>query len=128
MHNNMPYVDLGVSGLVNDLHEQGLLDDVTVIVWSEFGRTPKINKNAGRDHWPSVSCALLAGGGIRTGQAIDRADRLGEVPMERPVHCQEVFGTLYRNLGINVNHATVMDQQGRPQYLLDKRDVIPELV
>ena len=77
MRHNSPHVDLGVSALVEDLHEQGLQDDVAVVVWGEFGRTPKINKNAGRDHWPQVSCALLAGGGLRAGQAIGSTNRLG---------------------------------------------------
>jgi uncharacterized protein (DUF1501 family) len=75
-----------------------MLNDVTVIVWGEFGRTPRINKNAGRDHWPNVSCALLAGGGMKTGQAIGATNRLGEEAAERPVHFQEIFATLYRNL------------------------------
>lgn len=78
MRHNSPHVDLGVSALVEDLHEQGLQDDVAVVVWGEFGRTPKINKNAGRDHWPQVSCALLAGGGMRAGQVIGSTNRLGE--------------------------------------------------
>ena len=128
MRHNSPHVDLGVSALVNDLHEQGMLDDVSVIVWGEFGRTPKINKRAGRDHWPAVSCALLAGGGIRAGQAIGSTNRLGEVPQQRPVHCQELFATLYHNLGIDVSHTTVEDRKGRPQYLLDRKQPLAELV
>ena len=65
-----PKLDQAVTALVEDLDERGMLDDVTVVVWGEFGRTPRINNNAGRDHWPRVSCALLAGGGMQTGQAI----------------------------------------------------------
>jgi len=128
MRHNSPHVDLGVSALVDDLHEQGMLDDVAVVVWGEFGRTPKINKTGGRDHWPQVSCALLAGGGLRPGQAIGSTNRLGEVPQERPVHYQDVFATLYRQLGIDVSRVTVPDPQGRPQYLLDRHEVISELV
>ena len=127
MRQNAPHVDLGISALVDDLKDQGLLDDISVIVWGEFGRTPKINNNIGRDHWPAVSCALMAGGGIRPGQAIGSTNRLGEVPKERPVHCQEIFSTLYQNLGIDVRNTTVLDQQGRPQYLLDIRKPLPEL-
>ncbi len=78
-----------------------MLDDVTVIAWGEFGRTPRINKDAGRDHWPQVSCALLAGGGMRTGQAIGATNRLGEYAVSRPVHIQEIVATLYHNLGID---------------------------
>ena len=124
----MPRLDLGVAALVNDLDDRGMLDDVSVVVWGEFGRTPKVNKTAGRDHWPAVSCALLAGGGMRTGQAIGKTNRLGEVPQERPVDCQEVFATLYRNLGIDVSKTTVLDRRGRPQFLLERHEPIRELV
>ena len=92
---------------------------MSVVVWGEFGRTPKINKDAGRDHWPQVSCAMLAGGGMRTGQVIGATDRLGGTATSRPVTFQEVFATLYHNLGINVNTATAPDLHGRPQYLVD---------
>ena len=88
---------------------RGMLDDVTVVVWGEFGRTPRINKDAGRDHWPAVSCALLAGGGMRTGQVIGSTNRLGEFAKDRPVHFQEIFATLYRNLGINPETTTLVD-------------------
>ncbi len=125
---DMPMLDQGVSALVEDLDSRGMLDDVTVVVWGEFGRTPRINKTAGRDHWPAVSCCLLAGGGMRTGQAIGRTNRLGEVPQERPVHVHEVFSTIYWNLGIDVRTTTIPDQAGRPQYLVDIRKPIEELV
>jgi hypothetical protein len=88
-----------------------------------------INKNGGRDHWPQVGCALLAGGGMRTGQVIGSTNRLGEHPQERPVHFQEVFATLYHNLGIDVEHTTLPDRSGRPQYLVDPiHRPLPELV
>jgi uncharacterized protein (DUF1501 family) len=109
--------------LIEDLEQRGMLDDVTVIVWGEFGRTPRINKNAGRDHWPNVSCALLAGGGMRVGQVIGATNRLGEEATERPVHFQEVFATLYKNLGINVSQARLTDPAGRPQYLVEKEPI-----
>jgi hypothetical protein len=115
----MPMLDMGVSALVEDLHQRGLDKDVSVVVWGEFGRTPKINKDAGRDHWPQVSCALLACGGMRTGQVIGSTDRLGEQAKDRPVHFQEVFATLYHNLGIDPHQTTVNDLSGRPQYLVD---------
>lgn len=127
MRAKAPDVDLGVAALVEDLHQQGMQNDVSVVVWGEFGRTPRINKEAGRDHWPAVSCALLAGGGIRAGQAIGKTNRLGESPVERPVHVQEVFATLYANLGIDVANTTVTDHQGRPQYLLERPTPISEL-
>ena len=93
--------------------------DVSVVVWGEFGRTPKINKDAGRDHWPKVSTALLAGGGMKTGQVIGSTTQDGGEADDRPVEFPEVFATLYHNLGINVQTATVTDNSGRPHYLVD---------
>ena len=96
-----------------------MLANTTVIAWGEFGRTPKINKDGGRDHWPNVSCAMLAGGGMKTGQIIGATDRLGGEAVLRPVTFQEVFATLYHNFGINASTATVADVTGRPHYLVD---------
>lgn len=124
----MPMLDQGVTALVEDLERRDMLNDTTVIVWGEFGRTPRINKDAGRDHWPQVSCALLAGGGMKTGQVIGSTNRLGEVPKDRPVHFQEVFATLYRNMGIDVATTTITDHAGRPQFLVDMREPIRELI
>jgi hypothetical protein len=120
--------DQGITALVEDLHARGLNEDVSVVAWGEFGRTPRINPGGGRDHWPQASCALLAGGGMRMGQVIGSTNRLGEVPQDRPIHYQDVFATLYRQLGIDVNAATIPDNRGRPQYLLDHREPIRELV
>lgn len=116
---DLPLLDQGVTALVEDLHQRGLDKDVSVIVWGEFGRTPTINKDGGRDHWPKASCALLACGGMKTGQVIGATDRLGGEPNERPVLFGEVFATLYHNLGIDVNRVTINDLAGRPQYLVD---------
>ena len=121
-------LDQCVSALVQDLDDRGMLKDVTVVVWGEFGRTPRINPQAGRDHWPQVSCALLAGGGMRTGQVIGSTNRLGEYAKDRPVHVQEVVGTIYRNLGIDPMSVTLKDPTGRPQFLVDSREPITELV
>ncbi len=124
----IPLLDQGVAALVQDLHERGLDQDVTVLVWGEFGRTPKINQRAGRDHWPRVHAALLAGGGMKTSQVIGSTNRLAEEAKTRPVHMQEVFATVYHNLGIDVAQTTIPDHNGRPQYLVDRHDVIRELV
>ena len=113
--------------LIEDLHLRGLDKDVSVVVWGEFGRTPKINKDAGRDHWPSVACALLAGGGMRTGQVIGSTNRWGEVPKDRPVTFQSVFSTLYRNLGISPT-TTVPNHFGRPMDRLDEFEPVHELI
>jgi len=120
--------DQGITALVEDLHRRGLEQDVSVVAWGEFGRTPRINPGGGRDHWPPASCALLAGGGMRMGQVIGSTNRLGEVPHDRPIHYQEVFATLYRQLGIDVENVTIPDHSGRPQYLLDMRKPVPELI
>lgn len=122
-----PQFDQGLSALVEDLHERGLDKDVSVVAWGEFGRTPIINKDAGRDHWPQVGGALLAGGGMKTGQVIGATDRIAGEPVSRPVHFGEVLATLYHRLGINPE-STVADLSGRPQYLVDHHPVMPELV
>jgi len=120
--------DQGITALVQDLHDRGLDKDVSVIAWGEFGRTPKVNNTGGRDHWPPVSCALLAGGGMRMGQVIGSTNRYAESPKDRPIHYQNVFATLYHQLGIDPVHTTVTDLSGRPQYLLDIREPIEELI
>jgi uncharacterized protein (DUF1501 family) len=116
---HLPLLDQGLTALIEDLKSRNMLEDVSICVWGEFGRTPRINKNGGRDHWPNVGCALLAGGGMRTGQVIGATDRLGDHATERPVHFQDVFATLYHRLGIDINRATVNDLSGRPRYLVD---------
>lgn len=116
---DFPMLDQGLSALVQDLHDRGLDRDVSVVVWGEFGRTPKINAKAGRDHWPRVSSAVLACGGMNHGQIIGATDRLGGEATERPVEFQEVFSTLYHNVGIDARSTTVEDLTGRPMYLVD---------
>ena len=111
--------DKAFSAFIQDLHDRGLDRDVTVAVWGEFGRTPQINKNVGRDHWPRVACGLLAGGGMKTGQLIGATDRLGGEATERPVTFADLFATLYHNLGIDVTNTTLPDLRGRPQYLVE---------
>lgn len=123
----LPLFDQGMSALVDDLHERGLADNVSVVAWGEFGRTPRINANAGRDHWPQVSCALLAGGGMPTGQVIGATNALAEHATQRPIHYQEVLATLYRNLGLAVETATIRDLNGRPRYLTDGKLPVKEL-
>jgi len=120
-------LDQCLSALLDDLESQGMLDDVTVAVWGEFGRTPKINPKAGRDHWPQVSAAVLAGGGLRTGQVIGATNRLGEHATDRPVQMQEITATLYHALGIRTSDTTLIDTTGRPQYLVE-RNPIAELI
>jgi len=125
---HLPQFDQGISALIEDLHERGLDQDVSVVAWGEFGRTPQINKDAGRDHWPQVGGGLLAGGGMQTGQVIGATDRLGGEISERPVHFGEVLATLYRNIGLDANSVTVPDLSGRPHYLVDGHQPLPELI
>ena len=126
---HLPRLDQGVSALLDDLHERGMEKDVSVIVWGEFGRTPRVNAKGGRDHWPRVGSALLFGGGMRTGQVIGATNHHAEHAVDRPVHFQEVFGTLYKNVGIDINSATIKDFGGRPRYLVDhdKYQPLPEV-
>jgi hypothetical protein len=128
LRKNLPAMDEGLSALLWDLDRLGMLGDVSVVVWGEFGRTPRVNTKAGRDHWPRLSTAFLAGGGMRTGQAVGTSTKYAEYAQDRPVDYQEVHATLYHNLGINPVTTTITDPNGRPQYLLDMRDPISELV
>ena len=128
LRQDLPLLDQGISALLEDLYARGLDKDVSVIMWGEFGRTPTINKDAGRDHWPRVSCAMLSAGGMKHGQVIGATDRLGGEAVERPVYFGEVFATLYQRLGIDVNKATVTDFTGRPQFLVDGYQPMRELV
>ncbi|MCH2126199.1 MAG: DUF1501 domain-containing protein [Pirellulaceae bacterium] len=125
---HLPWFDQGLSALIDDLNQRGMADDVAVIAWGEFGRTPRINKNAGRDHWPQVGGGLLAGGGLRMGQVIGATDRIAGEAVDRPIHFGEVHATLYHALGINTNATTVPDLSGRPQYLVDGHQPMPELI
>lgn len=128
LRQDLPLLDQGVSALITDLHQRGLDKDVSVVVWGEFGRTPIINKDGGRDHWPRVSCAMLFGGGMKVGQVIGSTDRLGGEAVDRPVQFGEVFATLYHNLGIDVTKPWLTDLTGRPQFLVDGFAPMKELV
>ena len=124
----LPVLDHGLHALMTDLKQRGMLDDVSIVIWGEFGRTPTINAKGGRDHWPKVGMAMLAGGGMRVGQVIGATDRMASTAIERPVTYQDVFATLYHNLGIDPHKTTVEDPTGRPQYLLSEGTAIDELV
>lgn len=114
---HLPLFDKGISALVEDIYARGLDQDVTVCVCGEFGRTPKINKDGGRDHWARVNSALFAGGGMNVGQVIGSTDKLGGSALSRPVHYQDLIATIYKNLGINPQNF-VSDKTGRPMMIL----------
>jgi hypothetical protein len=119
MRTRLPELDNALGSLIEDLRERTMLDDVTVITWGEFGRTPRINTNAGRDHWSRVMSVHLAGGGMNNGQVIGASDRNGGEPAERPVRIGEVFSTLYKNCGIDSSNLRYLDLAGRPTALVD---------
>ena len=123
----LPLYDACLSALITDLHERSLHQDVCVVVWGEFGRTPRINKFGGRDHWPAAGSALFAGGGLKMGQYVGTTSAGGEYPVTRPYTPQNILATLYHVLGIDPA-ATIPDHSGRPQYLLDDRDPVKELI
>lgn len=114
-----PMLDQALAALVTDLHERGLDKDASVVMWGEFGRTPKINNMNSRDHWPQANACILAGGGMKTGQVIGATTKNGEEPKDRPVKFQEVFATLYHNLGLDAHRDRVFDGSGTPRYPVD---------
>jgi hypothetical protein len=123
----LPKLDMALATLIEDLESRGLLETTTVICWGEFGRTPNVNAQGGRDHWPQNNCAILAGGGLRTGQVIGRTTKDAGYPKDRPITFQEVHATLYHSLGIDPA-GFVPDRSGRPMRLLDETEAIRELV
>ncbi len=125
---HFPMFDQGMHALISDLHERGMDQDVAVVAWGEFGRTPRINPEAGRDHWPEVGNGLIAGGGFRTGQVIGSTDRLGAKIIDRPIHFGEVHATLYKHFGIDPHAITLNDFAGRPHPLVDAWQPMRELV
>lgn len=117
LDNKMPRHDRAVGVLIQDLAERGLLENTLVISAGEFGRTPKINKDAGRDHWARVNSAILAGGGLPVGQAIGATDSIAGEARDYPIHYRSVLATLYQRLGIDP-HSMVTDVSGRPTPVL----------
>lgn len=127
LDNKMPRHDRAVGVLLQDLHERGLLEDTLVVTAGEFGRTPVINKNAGRDHWPQTQSILFAGGGYRHGQIIGGTDAKAAYPTSRPVSVDDFCAIVYHALGLNV-HDTVFDPTGRPMHLVPAGKVPREMV
>jgi len=128
LRRHLPLFDQGISTLIEDIHTRGLSQDITVVVWGEFGRTPKINREAGRDHWARVNSALLFGGGMKVGQVIGTTDKLGGSATSRAVHYLDVLATIYQNLGIEP-HTFIRDKADRPVNILPPTTApIPDLV
>ena len=127
LRRQLPLVDRGVSNLIQDLHDRGLANDVVTVMWGEFGRTPRVNRNAGRDHWAPVMSALVAGGGLRMGQAVGSSSARGERPQDRSCTVPQVLATIYRAIGIDPA-LTFPNNTGRPVHVLDDRTPIRELL
>ena len=122
----LPRWDQAYSALLQDLEDRGLSDNVMVVAWGEFGRTPKVNSTGGRDHYPNVFSASVSGGGIQGGRVIGESDSKGAEPKERPVQPQDVLATMYRHLGIDFNKY-YLDHGGRPVPVLPFGAPIAEL-
>ncbi len=123
----LPQVDRGLANLIQDLHDRGLQDDVVTVMWGEFGRTPRINRTAGRDHWSPVMSALVAGGGLKMGQVIGTSTANGERPKDRPITVPQVLATVYQAIGIDPGQIFPAGN-GRPMYVLDDREPVKELI
>ena len=123
----LPQLDSAYSALIEDLDERNLLDTTLVVFMGEFGRTPKINKMAGRDHWPQAHSACLAGGGIRRGTVVGRTDAQGEYPTDRPVSPADLAASMFTLLGIDP-HQTKHTNDGRSIKLVSDGEVVSELL
>jgi hypothetical protein len=129
LRRQLPPLDAGLANLVQDLHDRGMLDDVVIVMWGEFGRTPKVGDSTpdGRGHWPPAMSAFIAGGGLKMGQAVGTTNPRGEVPKDRPYTVPQVLSTVYHALGIDPS-LTFPNGSGRPMYILDDREPVAELV
>ena len=122
----LPRWDQGFSALIEDMHQRGLLETTMVVAWGEFGRTPKLNKTNGRDHYPNVFSAAVAGGPVRGGRVVGSSDSKGAYPLANPKSPQDVLATIYRHLGIDTNKH-YLDHSGRPIITLPFGKPIEEL-
>ena len=135
MHSNIarslksrsPQMDQGISALIEDLDERGMLADTLVVITGEFGRTPRVNKRAGRDHWGRLCTLALAGGGLRMGQVIGKSSAKLEVPTERPIHPQDLMATIFHMYGLSPK-LQFTSPQGRPTYMAENGRPIKELI
>jgi len=129
LRRQLPQLDRGIANLIQDLHERGMDQDVVTVVWGEFGRTPKVGDSTpdGRGHWPNVMSALVAGGGLKMGQAIGTSSARGEVPRDRRYTVPQVLSTVYGAIGIDPAQ-TFANNTGRPMYILEDRQPVVELL
>ncbi len=124
---SLPPFDRAVAGLVTDLYRRGLDRQVMVLIYGEFGRTPKINPQAGRDHWPGAFSVLFSGGNLRVGQVIGATDSQAAYPVSSPCTPGDVLATMYDFLGIDTTRE-FHDHAGRPRRILAEGRPIAELL
>jgi uncharacterized protein (DUF1501 family) len=124
--NLLPRYDQAVTALISDIHDRGLSDDVLVMAFGEFGRTPRINSGAGRDHWPNAMSVVFAGGGLKMGQAIGETDSKAEAPIRSAYTPGCVLSTMYQVVGVDYRHV-FHDQAQRPLPVLAEGEPIAEL-
>jgi hypothetical protein len=127
MNSRGPAVDRAVAAFLDDVAQRGLSEKILLVVTGEFGRTPRVNKNAGRDHWAPLSTLALAGGGLKMGQVVGESNAKGEVPKSAPISPQDLMATVFDVLGIDPK-LQVTNLAGRPVYLLEEGTPIRELV
>jgi uncharacterized protein (DUF1501 family) len=123
----LPPLDTAIASLVTDLYDRGLSDRVLLLVWGEFGRTPRVNGSAGRDHWPGSMSALVAGGGLKMGQVIGATNNKAEYPTERALNPEDLLRTVYTVLGIDPGQQ-FLNEAGRPMPILNQGHPIAELL
>lgn len=122
-----PAHNQGLAALVSGLQDRGLDRDVLLVVMGKFGRTPKMNDQAGRDHWASVMSTLMSGGGLKVGQIVDASNSKGDYPISGAYRPENVLAMIYRHLGIDP-WLKFPDPAGCPRYVLERREMIPELL
>jgi uncharacterized protein (DUF1501 family) len=124
----IPPLDRAIAALICDLADRGLYESTLVVAMGEFGRTPRMNKDAGRDHWGKAFSVLMGCGSMRMGQVIGRSSERGEHVVDRPITPQDVAATIYHHLGIDGKATIFEDRAGRPTYLIENGEPIRELV
>jgi uncharacterized protein (DUF1501 family) len=124
---NVPAYDHTISALLEDLQSRGLLEHTLVIIGGEFGRTPRINAKAGRDHWPTCYTNILVGAGVKPGFILGTSDALGELPKERPISIQDMYATMYHLLGIDYTKS-YLNEANRPVPMIGYGEPIEEIL
>ena len=122
-----PALDQAVSAFLEDVHERGLTEKILLVITGEFGRTPRVNRSGGRDHWAPLSTLALAGGGLQMGGTVGESSRKAELPKTSPVSPQDLMATIFHVLGIDPKIQFV-DQSGRPVYMIEDGQPIRELL